>query len=87
MFGYGDPRGLPALRGALAEYLARTRGVVAAPGGENIVICSGFAHGVEVVSRALRAAGAGTVAIEEYGHPGHRDIITRQGLARAAAPA
>jgi GntR family transcriptional regulator / MocR family aminotransferase len=54
--------------------------VVAAPGGENVVICSGFAHGVEVVSRALRAAGASTVAVEEYGHPGHRDIITRQGL-------
>ena len=49
VFGYGDPRGLPALRGALAEYLTRTRGVVAAPGGENVVICSGFAHGVEVV--------------------------------------
>ncbi len=65
---------------ALAEYLARTRGVVAAPGGDNIVICSGFAHGLEMVGRALRATGAGTVAMEEYGHPGHRDIITRQGL-------
>ena len=54
--------GLPALRAALAEYLARTRGVVAAPGGDNIVICSGFAHGLEVVGRALRAAGAGTLA-------------------------
>jgi GntR family transcriptional regulator / MocR family aminotransferase len=80
VFGYGDPRGLSALRGALAEYLTRTRGVVAAPGGENVVICSGFHHGVEVVSRALRAAGASTVAVEEYGHPGHRDIITKQGL-------
>jgi GntR family transcriptional regulator/MocR family aminotransferase len=80
VFGYGDPRGLPTLRGALAEYLTRTRGVVTAPGGENVVICSGFHHGVEVVSRALRAAGASTVAVEEYGHPGHRDIITQQGL-------
>ncbi len=86
MLGYGDPRGLPALRGALAEYLTRTRGVVTAPGGENVVICSGFAHGVEVVSRALRAAGAGAVAVEEHGHPGHRDIITRQGLRASARP-
>src|SRR3984957_17832999 len=80
VFGYGDRRGLPPLRGALAEYLARARGVVTTPGGDNIVICSGFARGLEVVGRALRAAGARTVAMEEYGHPGHRDIITRQGL-------
>jgi GntR family transcriptional regulator / MocR family aminotransferase len=86
VFGYGDPRGLPALRGALAEYLTRTRGVVAAPGGENVVICSGFAHGVEVMSRALRAAGASTVAVEEYGHPGHRDIVTRRGLRAPLLP-
>jgi GntR family transcriptional regulator/MocR family aminotransferase len=86
VFGYGDPRGLPALRGALAEYLTRARGVVAAPGGENVVICSGFAHGVEVTSRALRAAGASAVAVEEYGHPGHRDIITRQGLQASLLP-
>jgi len=81
VLGYGDRRGLPTLRAALAEYLARTRGVITAPGGENLVICSGFAHGLEVVSRALRAAGAGAVAVEEYGHPGHRAIVTRQGLA------
>jgi GntR family transcriptional regulator/MocR family aminotransferase len=80
VFGYGDRRGLPTLRAALAEYLARTRGVVTAPGGDNIVICSGFAHGLEMIGRALRSTGAGTVAVEEYGHPGHRDIIARQGL-------
>ncbi|HEX4090308.1 MAG TPA: PLP-dependent aminotransferase family protein [Trebonia sp.] len=86
VFGYGDPRGLPALRGALAEYLARARGVVTMPGGDNIVICSGFAHGLEVICRALRAAGAGTVAVEEYGHPGHHAIIARQGLRTRLLP-
>ena len=86
VFGYGDPRGLPALRGALAQYLARARGVVTVPGGENIVVCSGFAHGLELVCRALRAAGAGTVAIEEYGHPAHRDIIARQRLRTRPLP-
>ena len=86
VLGYGNPRGLPALHGALAEYLARTRGVVTTPGGGNIVICSGFAHGLELIGRALRAAGAGTVAMEEYGHPGHRDIITRQGLSSRLIP-
>src|SRR5580658_10405404 len=32
VLGYGDPRGLPELRTALAEYLARARGVVTDPG-------------------------------------------------------
>ena len=78
VLGYGDPRGLPALRGVLAEYLARARGVVAPPG--NIVICSGFAHGLQAVSRALVATGARTLAVEQYGHQAHRDIAARQGL-------
>ena len=79
-FGYGDPRGLPALRAALAGYLARARGVVTAPGGDNIVITSGFAPGLELVARALRTTGATAVAMEEYGHPRHRDIIARRKL-------
>src|ERR1700729_3530065 len=32
LLGYPDPRGLPPLRAALAEYLARTRGGTADPG-------------------------------------------------------
>jgi GntR family transcriptional regulator/MocR family aminotransferase len=80
VLGAGDPLGLPTLRGALAEYLARARGVVTAPGGANIVVCSGFAHGLELACRALRAAGAGTLAVEEYGHRAHRLLIEEQGL-------
>jgi GntR family transcriptional regulator / MocR family aminotransferase len=80
VLGYGDPCGLAVLRGALAEYLARTRGVVVQHGGGNIVICSGFAHGLEVVSRALLATGARTLAVERYGHQAHRDIAAAAGL-------
>ena len=76
--GYSDPRGLEVLRSALAGYLARVRGVVCAPG--NIVICSGFAHGLAVVAGALRVAGACVLAVEEYGHQRHRDIVVGQGL-------
>ena len=43
--GYGDPRGLPVLRSALADYLARVRGVRADP--ERIVVCDGFGHGLQ----------------------------------------
>src|ERR1017187_1982641 len=78
LLGYPDPRGLPQLRAALAGYLARARGVTADPG--RIVICAGFSHGLAVVCRALRSAGAATLAVEAYGHQAHRDIITGQGL-------
>src|SRR5688500_6362935 len=37
---YSDPRGAPVLRSALAEYLGRVRGVVAAP--DRVVITSGY---------------------------------------------
>src|SRR5579862_3667169 len=75
---YPDPRGLPQLREVLADYLARARGVVTDPG--HIVICAGFAHGLAVTCRALRARGAGTLAVESYGHQAHRDIALAQGL-------
>ena len=78
LLGYPDPRGLPQLRAALADYLARARGVTADPA--HILICAGFAHGLAGISRALRSAGAGTLAVEAYGHQAHRDIAAGQGL-------
>ena len=78
LLGYPDPRGLPQLRAALAAYLARARGVTADPA--HIVICAGFAHGLAGISRALRATGSVTLAVEAYGHQAHRDIAARQGL-------
>ena len=78
LLGYPDPRGVPPLRAALADYLARARGVTADP--EHIVICAGFAHGLAGVSRALRSAGARTLAVEAFGHQAHRDIAAGQGL-------
>ena len=78
LFGYGDPRGITELRTVLADYLARVRGVHADP--DRIVICTGFKHGLDVVSRALRATGCDTMAIEEYGHRLHRTIVAGQGL-------
>jgi GntR family transcriptional regulator/MocR family aminotransferase len=78
LLGYPDRRGLPPLRAALAEYLARARGVIADP--EHVVVCAGFAHGLAVVSRALRTAGARTLAVEAYGHQAHRELAAAQGL-------
>lgn len=77
--GYGDPRGLAVLRTVLAGYLARARGVAADPA--NVVLCSGFAHGLAVLSRALRATGVSELVMEEYGHHSHRVIARSSGLA------
>ena len=67
---YGDARGRPELRAALAEYLARARGVDASA--ERILVCSGFAQAFWLLCQAMRAQGAGTLAIEEYGLPAVR---------------
>jgi len=77
--GYPDPAGLPALRRTLAHYLARVRGVRAAP--ENIVICSGFAQAITLLATVLREQGAGALAIEGYGLREHRTAIAAAGLA------
>jgi GntR family transcriptional regulator / MocR family aminotransferase len=73
----GDPRGRPELRDALAEYLARVRGVRTSP--ESIVICSGVRHGVELLARVFR--GKGPMAVEAYGL-----FVFRDALAAMDAP-
>jgi len=64
--GYGDPRGRIELRRALAEYLARARGVAASP--ERIIVCTGLVQGLSLVRDALDT----TWTAEEYGHAAHR---------------
>jgi GntR family transcriptional regulator/MocR family aminotransferase len=76
--GYGDPRGVAALRSALAEYLGRVRGVVAAP--ERIVITNGYSQGQGIVCRALAARGARRIGFENPSHPEQRRIAEKAGL-------
>jgi GntR family transcriptional regulator / MocR family aminotransferase len=76
--GYGDPRGRPELRQALAAYLARARGTVADP--ELIVVCAGFVHGLSLVSRVLHAQGVRRIAMEDPGLWWHRDVASAAGL-------
>jgi GntR family transcriptional regulator / MocR family aminotransferase len=77
--GYTDPRGRPELREALADYLARARGVRAAA--DRIVICSGFTQALALLAQVLADRGATTLAVEAYGHAHHREVIAAQGLA------
>ena len=77
-FGYGDPLGRLELRTALADYLARVRGVYAEP--ERVVICSGFHHGLTLMAQVLRARRVRAVAVESYGFDIYRDVLTGAGL-------
>ncbi|MEJ2852173.1 MULTISPECIES: MocR-like pyridoxine biosynthesis transcription factor PdxR [unclassified Saccharothrix] len=70
---YGDPRGLPDLRHALAEYLGRTRGVHADP--EHIVVTCGYVHALALLASVLD----GPVALEDPGLPFHREVVRRAG--------
>lgn len=81
---YTDPRGLPELRTALAGYLARARGVAVTP--DRVVVCAGFAQGLELLCEALRARGARALAAEALGHQLHRRIAEKSGLAVTALP-
>jgi GntR family transcriptional regulator/MocR family aminotransferase len=77
-FGYGDPRGRPELRTALAGYLARARGVRCDPG--RVLVCAGFSRGLSLLCEVLRDAGVSTVVTEAYGHGVHRDLVAGRGL-------
>jgi len=72
----GDPRGRPELRGALAEYLGRARGVRVSA--DSIVICAGTRHAVELLARVFGRRGP--IAIEAYGLFIFRDAIASLGV-------
>ena len=76
--GYGDPRGVEALRSALADYLGRVRGVVARP--EQILVTNGYTQSLGLVCRALADAGARRIALEDPSNPEDALIAERAGL-------
>jgi GntR family transcriptional regulator/MocR family aminotransferase len=75
---YGDPRGVEALRSALAEYLGRVRGVTADP--ERVIVTSGYSQAQGVVCRVLADRGAKRIAFENPSHPEQRRIALDAGL-------
>jgi GntR family transcriptional regulator / MocR family aminotransferase len=82
--GYGDPRGRPELREALADYLSRARGVVADP--QLIVVCGGFRHGLSLLLRVLRAQRAKRLAMEEPCVDDHHTVARGAGLVSVPLP-
>jgi GntR family transcriptional regulator/MocR family aminotransferase len=75
---YGDPRGAPELRGALASYLGRVRGVVSDPG--CVIVTSGMAQGVALVGRTVLRRGGGRVGVEDPGSGPGRAQLAATGL-------
>jgi GntR family transcriptional regulator / MocR family aminotransferase len=82
--GYPDPRGVPALRQALADYLGRVRGAAAEP--EQTMICTGFAQALSLLCRWLQGRGVERVALEDPGWHPARLIVEQAGLQVAAVP-
>ncbi len=82
--GYGDPHGTPALRLAVANWLARTRGITADP--NDIVIVSGVSQGLGLLAQVLRADGITTVAVEDPGSLGVQQHLRNWQLATPAIP-
>jgi GntR family transcriptional regulator / MocR family aminotransferase len=76
---YGDPQGVPALRQAVAGWLARTRGIRADPA--EVIITTGVSQAIGLLSQVLRADGATAVAVEEPGSLGVRQHLRNWGLA------
>ncbi|GMA23084.1 hypothetical protein GCM10025864_08430 [Luteimicrobium album] len=76
---YGDPRGERALRSEVAAWLARFRGLRVDP--ELVVVVEGVAQALSLLARVLQAAGHGTVAVEDPGSLGARELLTSWGLA------
>ena len=82
--GYGDPRGVGALRAALADYLGRVRGAVADP--DLVVVTSGYSQALGLVCRVLAARGARRIALEDPCNPEQGLIAARAGLEPIPVP-
>ncbi|MGI9026818.1 MAG: PLP-dependent aminotransferase family protein [Burkholderiaceae bacterium] len=78
-FRYPDPRGQFVTRAALAAYLARSRATVGQA--DRVVICNGFAQGIDLVARLLKLRGVTSVAIEDPGYGGLARLFARSGIA------
>jgi GntR family transcriptional regulator/MocR family aminotransferase len=81
-YDYGDPRGRPELRAALAEYLGRARGVLADP--DRVVVTSGYVQALSLLATVVGRRGA--IAMEDPGLPLHREVVRRAGARVVPVP-
>lgn len=79
-----DPRGVPALRQALADRLAVTRAVVVEA--DAVVVTHGAADGMTRLARSLHAAGHERLLVEDPSWPRLRDVAAAAGLQPVPVP-
>jgi GntR family transcriptional regulator/MocR family aminotransferase len=75
--GYPDPRGLPALREAIADYLRRARAVRTTP--EHIIVTEGTQQGLYLAAKVLLRAGDVAWA-EDPAYPGLVAVLEDRGV-------
>ncbi|GHH43497.1 GntR family transcriptional regulator/MocR family aminotransferase [Streptomyces candidus] len=82
--GYGDPRGAPRLRRAVADWLARSRDIRVGP--DDILIVAGTAQALTLLHPVLRAHGVDSVAVEDPGSLGTRQHLLNGGFTTPPVP-
>jgi len=80
--GYDDPRGLPELRAALADRLARTRGLAVDP--DQMVVTAGTTDGLR---QLLPELPPGAVAVEDPGYRAAAETVRLHGREVVDLPA
>ncbi|GAB3800595.1 PLP-dependent aminotransferase family protein [Humibacter antri] len=71
--GYSPPQGPIELREALAEWLGRSRGVVASP--DDVIVTSAVSGALALLCQTLLEHGATTCAMEDPGSSGTRRLL------------
>ncbi|QFU86259.1 PLP-dependent aminotransferase family protein [Amycolatopsis sp. YIM 10] len=82
--GYPDPAGLHELRVELASYLGRVRALPTTP--DDVVITSGAAEALSLLSTVLHQRGARRIAVEDPSHLGQADLLASHGLEPVGVP-
>lgn len=75
--GYGDPRGVAALRQAIAEHVRKARAVACAP--EQVIVTAGTQQGLYLAARVLLEPGD-TVWAEDPAYPGLSAVLDDAGV-------
>ncbi|WP_405982931.1 PLP-dependent aminotransferase family protein [Streptomyces sp. NBC_00158] len=83
-FGYGNPQGAPALREAVAGWLARNRGIRVDPA--EVVVVAGVAQALGLLAQVLPGAGVRRMAVEDPGSLGARQQLEHGGLDVVGVP-
>ena len=82
-FDYGEPRGVRALREAIAAYLGRARGIGCEP--DHVIIVGGVAQALDLSARVFLDA-EDSVLVEDPHYLGARRVFRAAGARLVAAP-